>query len=468
MRRLGLFPSIFGLVLLALVVSQLVAAGLLVLVRPPPPAAMAVGNIVAEIGGAGGENRLRLQHQAEPPDPDSSPAALRFGREIAAGLGVPAADVVLVPSRMQRGRLIYVDVGSEEGGEPRLVPTLAGPFTVHVRDPAGGWRAYTPRGEAVFDTIEQRFIALFLAGALIMLLPAVLLARRLARPFQQLADAAEALGRKPSGPVAPIAGPPEAVRAGSALAEMARRLDAHVLNRTQMVGALAHDLRTPLTRLAFRAESLPERVRSEFAADIAEMESMIAATLGYVRGTDPAGPRERLEICSLIDRIAEDFAVVGKELATHCPELLVVEADRGAVRRMLTNLVENAFAYGCTAEVRLFRRDEWALIEIHDTGPGLSKAEIARAFEPFYRAEGSRNRNSGGIGLGLPYAQLVAEAHGGDITLENRPTGGLCARVRLPLVAVGQGDVSEPLPCLTHTSPQLRISATSTADQSVA
>ncbi|WP_448580451.1 sensor histidine kinase [Thermaurantiacus sp.] len=189
---------------------------------------------------------------------------------------------------------------------------------------------------------------------------------------------------------------------------------------------------------------------------------MIAATLGFVRGTDAEGPRERLELCSLIERIAEDLAVSGKTLTTSCPELLVVEGEKSSLRRMLTNLIENALSYGGQAEARMMRQGNWAVIEILDEGPGLSRVDMARVFEPFYRAESSRNRNTGGIGLGLPYAKLVAEGHGGEIELENRKARGLCARVRLPLAAPPSGTVRD------GGAGQPRISATSTADQSVA
>jgi signal transduction histidine kinase len=467
-RRLGLFPSIFGLVLLALVVSQLVAAALLVVVRPPPPAAMSVEQIVREIKGEEKANRLRVHLGESAPGPATTHAGKVFSAAIAEALGLPEEDVRLTTARMQRGRLIYVDVGTERGGPPRLVPTLVGQFEIHLRDASGQWRTYSQRGEGVFDTVEQRFVLLFIVGALIMILPAVYLARRLAQPFIDLADAAEQLGHNPGRPVAPIAGPPEAVRAGKALVATAQKLDAHVTDRVRMVGALAHDLRTPLTRLAFRAESLPPEVAADFTADITEMESMIAATLGFVRGSDSGGPRERLELCSLIERIAEDLAVSGKALATSCPELLVVEGEKSSLRRMLTNLIENALTYGGQAEARMVREGDWAVIEILDEGPGLSSVDLGRVFEPFYRAESSRNRNTGGIGLGLPYARLVAEGHGGEIELENRPTRGLCARVRLPLAnhpsaAAAHGGTAGP-----GAAAQPRISATSTADQSVA
>ena len=460
MRRIGLFPAIFGLVLLTLIVSQLVSAGLLVLIRPAPPAAMSVENVVKEIRGGEAPGRLRQQRQAEEPEADESAAARVFGAAIAEALGLPANDVRLSMARMQRGRLIYVDVGTEEEGAPRMVPTLVSNFALHVRDPAGGWRVWSPIGEAVFDTVEQRFVVLFILGALIMLPFALLMARRIALPFQRLAEAAEQLGQRPSEPVTPIVGPPEAVKAGRALIETARKLDAHVADRMLMVGALAHDLRTPLTRLAFRAEALPETERGGIAADIREMEAMIAETLAFVRGIDRRGPRERVELCSLIERVCDDLTMIGGAVTSCCPELVVVEGDRGALRRMFSNLILNALNYGGRAETRVQLEDGVAVVEVLDDGPGLSAANIARVFEPFYRVDASRNRHTGGIGLGLPFARMVAEAHGGDIELENRPEGGLIARVRLPAAgAEARAGIAAAQP---------RISATSIADQSVA
>ncbi|MCS6987108.1 MAG: HAMP domain-containing histidine kinase [Sphingomonadaceae bacterium] len=458
--RPGLFGAIFGIVLLSLVVSQAVAAGLLALIRPPPPAAMSLSRVAIEI--AAGARRGRLdQHLAErPPRGDPSPAARYAARWLADRLGVRPEDIRVETARMQRGRIILVDVGSEQGGPPRLEPTLVGEFRVAIREPDGRWRSWSPRGEEVFGRVEQRFIVLFLVGALIMLPVALLLSRALARPFAQLADAADRLGRDPSYPVAPIRGPPEAERAGRALIDMARRLEAHVADRMQMVGALAHDLRTPLTRLAFRAEGLPEPQRREFAADIAEMEGMIGDTLALVRGVARVGPRVRLELVSLVERIAEDLSLTGREVTVEGSGPLVIEGDPSALRRLLTNLIENALTYGGSAEVRARREGAAAVVDVLDRGPGLSEPDLARAFEPFFRAEPSRSRHTGGMGLGLSYARMAAEAHGGTITLLNRAGGGLCARVRLPL--------ARDAPSLEQPAGQPRTSATSTADQSAA
>lgn len=436
MTRPSLFGTIFALVLVALAVSQLVAAALLVIVRPPPPAAIGFEAIVAELRGTvpASEARLETTSSREMPrfDTADGDAARRLAHRIAAALDLRPEDVVLDLARIQRGRLILIDTGTEDA--PRLQPALVGEFRLSVRQADGSWRHHAPRGEGVFESVERRYVVLFLLGALVMLPPAWWVARRLARPFAQLADQAEALGRDPSADIVPIAGPAEAQRAGRALARMARRLDALVADRTQMVGALAHDLRTPLTRLSFRIDDLPSAQRKAIAADIAEMESMVAATLDYVHGTSARRNRVPVDLARLVESIGADLRVAGMDASVAGAAGLVIVGDLVALKRLFSNLFQNALRYGGVARATLRREAELAVVEIDDDGPGIPEAEQALVFEPFYRGEKSRNRKTGGIGLGLAYARSVARAHGGDITIANRLPHGLKVMVRLPLV----------------------------------
>jgi two-component system OmpR family sensor kinase len=200
-----------------------------------------------------------------------------------------------------------------------------------------------------------------------------------------------------------------------------------------MVGAIALDLRTPLTRLKFRIEAAPEALKAKLAADIDQMEAMIAATMGFVSDSTRQRERTKLELASLVESIVDEMAETGAAASVDRTEKLVVEGDPIALRRLVANLVENAIKYGGAARARVYADNRDAVIEVDDDGPGIPEHERERVFEPFFRGEPSRNRETGGIGLGLAVVRSVARAHGGDAELVNRDGGGLTARVRLPL-----------------------------------
>lgn len=200
-----------------------------------------------------------------------------------------------------------------------------------------------------------------------------------------------------------------------------------------MVGAIAHDLRTPLTRLKFRIESAPEDLRRKMAKDIDEMEQMISAAMTFVRDASHAGARSPLEVSTLVESLCDEMVETGAQVTLTDRERVVLNGDAVALRRLFTNLLENAVKFGGGVEVRVLGQEGFAVIEILDDGPGIPDDERERVFEPFYRREPSRNRDTGGIGLGLAVVRSVARAHGGEVDLENRPEGGLKARVRLPL-----------------------------------
>jgi signal transduction histidine kinase len=207
----------------------------------------------------------------------------------------------------------------------------------------------------------------------------------------------------------------------------------YVEDRTTMVGAIAHDLRTPLTRLRFRVEAAPEETREKMTADIDQMEAMIAATLAFVRDTATEPKRDKLELSSLLESVTDDMAETGARVTVEKAERVVISADSLALRRLFANLMENAVKFGGAARATLTVKDDAAIVEIEDDGPGVPEIELERVFAPFYRREPSRNRTTGGIGLGLSVARSIARSHGGDLVLENRPGGGLIARTTLPI-----------------------------------
>jgi signal transduction histidine kinase len=221
--------------------------------------------------------------------------------------------------------------------------------------------------------------------------------------------------------------------AAGAFNDMQAALRRLVANRTQMLAALSHDLRTPLTSLRLRAEAVEAGdERDKMLATIAEMNAMIEATLAFARDEAAAEPRRRTDLSALVQSVVDDFADAGAAASMAPAPPVVAECQPAGLKRALRNLVENAVKYGMAARVAIAADGEEVAISVDDDGPGIPEAELVRVFEPFYRLEGSRSRETGGIGLGLAIAAAVAAAHGGAITLANRREGGLRATLRLP------------------------------------
>ena len=306
------------------------------------------------------------------------------------------------------------------------------PFSASVRQDDGRWATVEPpRG--LLSPWQTRML-LALGISMLLLAPLVWwMARRLTRPIRVFADAAERLGADPDAEPLTPSGPSEVRTAIHAFNDMQGKLRDHMRQRTQTIAAIAHDLRTPLTRLRFRAEQAPGKVRDRMAADIEEMDALIAQAMAFVRGDRPAERRETLDLGSLGASCASGFAETGAAVQFEAGAALPVQGDPAVLRRALANLIGNAVKYGGGARVRAFAAEGEAVVEVEDDGPGLEEDELEAVFEPFRRGEQSRNRETGGAGLGLTVARQAARAHGGDVMLRNRANGGLTARLHLPL-----------------------------------
>ena len=262
--------------------------------------------------------------------------------------------------------------------------------------------------------------------------------RRLTGPVSTLAEAAERLGRDVNSPPLPEEGPLEVVRAAVAFNTMAARIRRFVQDRTFLLTAIGHDLRTPITRLKLRAEFIEDdEQRAKFMADLDELNMMVSATLVFGRETADTEPAVSLDLGALLRTVLDEAADArpddAENLDFHGDARVTVTGRPVALKRAFANLIGNALKYGGAAHVRLNPpADGHVLVTVEDEGPGLPPDELERIFEPFYRVENSRNRETGGTGLGLPIARNILRAHGGDVALANQAGGGARATVTLP------------------------------------
>lgn len=275
-------------------------------------------------------------------------------------------------------------------------------------------------------------IGLLLAAVIVVSLIAV---RWATRPLKTLADAADELGKNINRPPLAETGPTEVVSAARAFNTMQSRLASYLRERTQVLAAMSHDLKTPITRLRLRAELLEDaQLRAKFGNDLQEMESMVASALDFLRGIDNGEPVRPVDINALLESLQADLRETGGAVSIEGHASGPYPGRPQALKRCFANLLENAINYGRSAKVVIGDNAERLQISILDEGPGLPPDQLEKVFEPFYRVEGSRNRDTGGTGLGLAIAKNVVELHGGHITLHNRAAGGLEAMVTLPRI----------------------------------
>jgi len=311
-------------------------------------------------------------------------------------------------------------------------PLIFDRFTAALELPSGQWAVVNPKPDPFPFVWQARIVAWFLVCLTVFGPAGYLFARRLVSPITAFAKAADRLGRDPRATLVELGGPAEIGVAARAFNEMQARLKRYVDDRTTMIGAISHDLRTPLTRIRFKMEGAPRELRSAVATDIDQMEAMISAALAFVHDASRPHERETLDLLSVLECVVDDAKSGGGDVALLDAEPLAIDGDALSLQRLFANLVDNAVKYGKAARVGLSAEGGEAVVKIVDDGPGLPEVELERVFEPFYRTEPSRNRDTGGIGLGLAVARSVARAHGGDVILTSAPDG-LTAEVRLPL-----------------------------------
>jgi signal transduction histidine kinase len=297
----------------------------------------------------------------------------------------------------------------------------------------GRWfngRLHMPRPDPLLGArlaISTLLIYILILGAMI------LIAARLARPLRDLTAAADRFHGRAEAPQVEPRGPADLKRAILAFNAMGARVGVMLDEKDRMLGAIGHDLRTPLASLRIRAESMePEAERDKVIATIEEMTAMLDDTLALARSGRAREPERAVDLPALADTVVEEFRELGLDVALEPSEKLSATVQPVSLRRAVRNLVENGVKYGGSVRVTVRKVNGHPAIEVADRGPGIPEAELAAVLEPFVRLEASRSRETGGSGLGLTLARAAAQAHGGSLELENRPGGGLLARICLP------------------------------------
>jgi signal transduction histidine kinase len=322
-------------------------------------------------------------------------------------------------------------------GGPAGAMMMGGPgligLAVAIPLPDGQWLSFSTAVPNAGPAYSYQFIIAMIVMALVIVVASIWATRRVTAPLTALAGAAERLGQDVNAPPIAETGSIETRQASRAFNEMQVRLRELIENRTRLLAAISHDLRTPLTLLRLRAENVPDvEEREKMLATLADMDAMVGATLQFARDEMASEPERRADLTALVESIVHDMADAGRDVTLAPAGQILVECRPTALKRALTNLIDNALKYGNKAQVAIARAPKTAEITVDDEGPGIPEEELARVFQPFYRVEGSRSRETGGVGLGLAIAKSLIERHQGALTLSNRPSGGLRARIVLP------------------------------------
>ena len=302
-----------------------------------------------------------------------------------------------------------------------------------VRLSDGQWLTFATALPQSGPPFSWSFLVTFAVMGLLVLIVSAWAVRGVTAPIRIFAEAADRLGRDVAAPPLAETGASEIRAAAHAFNLMQSRVLRLVEGRTQMLAALSHDLRTPLTLLRLRTEEVENsEEREKMLATIGEMDSMITSTLAFARGEMLSEPRRRTDLSALVASIVDDMADAGVSVSMAPAAPLPVECQPSAIKRVVSNLIDNAVKYGERADVSIVRAPDFSEVAIEDVGPGIPADMMEKVFQPFYRIEDSRSRETGGVGLGLAISQSIAQAHGGQIVLRNKEGGGLRAALRLP------------------------------------
>lgn len=365
---------------------------------------------------------------ASTPSPFAAALAARIGKQY------QVATVAQRPAACDVPRVQH----SMFGPTRRVWPGVCESLNVRMRDGELLRLQILPPVSSVLAEMSdyRMIIATFLLSITVL---AYLVARMTTRPLKQLAQAAKDLGNDINHPPLALEGASEIRQASAAFNAMQARIRQYIFQRTQMLAAITHDLQTPLTRMRLRLEKVGDQeLQQRLVGDLSAMQEMVREGLDLARSTDTTETMQPLDLDSLLGSVCCDATDAGQQVDVLGSAKRALMGRPMALRRCLVNLIDNAVKYGQRAVVTVDTISGSARIRIRDNGPGIAPGELARVFEPFYRIETSRSRESGGTGLGLTIARNIAEQHGGSITLDNHPDGGLEVALVLPAYYAGK------------------------------
>jgi signal transduction histidine kinase len=392
-----------------------------------------------DLGGRGRRSRFSIGPQSivAPQDNDERIAARLRDQAADTGLTIRDArgavsDEMPLPPRAREP----LDPERRERAEERLRRFQTLRLSIQLED--GRWlNGWIVTGR------PNPWLAVRLAGSTlliyVLLLGAiVLIAVRLGRPLRDLTAAAKSFEGRGEAPQVTPGGPADVRRAILAFNAMSARVSIMLDEKDRMLGAIGHDMRTPLASLRIRAENMePEAERRRMIATIEEMDAMLEQTLALARAGRATEQMRQVDLHALADALVEEFRTLGQPVEMEPGERHVAAVQPNLLRRALRNLIENGVRHGGGARVAVRAEGDAIALDVTDDGPGIPQADLERVLEPFVRLEASRNRETGGSGLGLALARSAAQAHGGGLALANRAEGGLLARILLP---AGQAD----------------------------
>ena len=384
-----------------------------------------------------------------------------FERDLATAVAIldrlPAAERPAWLARLERPNYRYQLDAGESGSEVHSASALASlrfiqaslgpdyPITLReIADSRPHYQAHLQLSDGQPLTIDVRpavmplpaWLPLLLAVQLLLLIACTWLAvRTTIRPLTRLAHAVDNLDLTQPPRRLDESGPTEVAYAAVAFNQMQERIAAYVKERVQLLAAISHDLQTPITRMKLRVEFMEEGAdKDKLSSDLSDMQHLVKEGVAYARSTEPSTePAARVQLGPLLQSLVFDYTDMGKPVQLLASPDSLLQTRPQALRRLLTNLIDNALKFAGAAELQVSQQSNGSwLLQVLDRGPGIPEEFLADVLQPFYRLESSRNRDTGGTGLGLAIAAQLAASLGGVLRLTNRDGGGLCAEVELP------------------------------------
>ncbi|WP_093425065.1 MULTISPECIES: ATP-binding protein [unclassified Pseudomonas] len=351
-----------------------------------------------------------------------------------AALGLPSIPNVLERANNPEAHRLF-DSSRLEAYKPGDWPQQDGHYALVMQLADGSWLMFSMPSRSWGLEHWARNLIVIVLVLLSTGLVALIATRRLAEPLQTFAQGARRFGadfRAP--PITPV-GPHEIRQAILAFNGMQAQLQHFIKDRTQMLAAISHDLRAPLTRLRLRAEFIDDpQLQGKLFRDVDEMHAMISSSLEFFRDNARLEQATSFDLAQLLQTLVDDYRDQAIEIPFSGPPRLVYVGRPLGLKRVITNLLENALKYASEPAIELRSEDDHVTIRVLDRGPGIPQDRYEQVFVPFYRLEGSRNKSTGGVGLGLSAARAIVLEHGGELTVRNRTVGGLEARVVLPVL----------------------------------